>query len=173
MFGKTERIFKEYVRGVCSERGYSNNETWTVATAYGFGNSMSGGLDAHVGQIYERMKNDLTGYGPTRRWANRAADAICPPKSGGGGHPPGSFGEIRRPFRTMMTMITGIESFFVHITSFMDSGERRSNTLPAAQQMPASALFTYRVPPYQNQYYLMFPVPAWQLYAPPMPVMAR
>lgn len=80
-----EGPFKEYVKNTCIERGYSNAEKWTVSTAYGFGAQKTGNLDFHIGNIYEKLSQSLSGYASTKRFAQRAADVICPDKNGGGG----------------------------------------------------------------------------------------
>lgn len=161
VFGSTEKIFKTYVHDVCAERGYSNREPWTVTTAYGFGNSLTGGLDAHVGQIYEKMKDDLSGYGATRRWANRAAEAICPQRGGGGGSPPPASGssEIRRRGRTMMSMLQA------------DQLQEQLHARTREQQVGALMMFDLLAS--RNGTCGMMWMPAWRMFALPMAVMIR
>ena len=83
LFGGTENIFKEYVRGVCMERGYSNDKSWDVY--YSAREGATGNLKLHVDKIYEKFQQNLRDHDRTKRWSQTAADKICPDRSGGGG----------------------------------------------------------------------------------------
>jgi hypothetical protein len=125
-FKGPEASFKQYVRGVCEERGYTDDETWGVR--YGYGSKIDAPLFFHVEKIFERYTWQLTSYGRTKTLAKVAANNICPPKLSGGGTGsstpttalPHGNGTPRRSFLLMFSEsneavgkhVTGVQTLF-------------------------------------------------------------
>jgi hypothetical protein len=77
-----EDSFKNYVSAACRERGYSNDQSWGIN--YTAMKHTTGDLNFHMGKIFEKLKGNLRGYERTKRWAQTAANTICPGTNTGG-----------------------------------------------------------------------------------------